>query len=107
MNRIVAILSSTVINVSGEYDVRVGIPFADVEGVKGVTHYVGHPDTRAVVESLGAEYAGKGARFEGLEVGEAFMAFPLSNPNRDSGWTKDEALDSVEQLRVTLVRRTG
>lgn len=99
---LVAVLSSTVINVSGNYDVEVGV---DMPDIKGLTHFVGHPDTRKVIESLGAVYAGAGELFKGLEVGESFIAVPLANPDRSSGWTVDQALKSVNDLRVTLITR--
>lgn len=100
--KVVAVLSSTVINVSGNYDVEVGVSMPEIQGL---THYVGHPDTRKVVEELGAKYAGQGELFKGLEVGESFVAVPLANPDRSSGWTVDQALESIDQLRVTLVTR--
>ena len=98
----VAVLSSTVINVSGQYSVEVGIPLPNV---KGLTHYVGHPDTNKLITALGAVYAGTGALFNGLAVGESFIAVPLANPNRDAGFTVDQALTSLDQIRVTRVTR--
>jgi len=101
---LVAILSSTVINVSGEYSVEVGI--AMPENIKGLPHYVGHPDTRKLIDTLGAEYQ-EGKLFNGLAVGESFLAVPLANPKREAGWTVDQALGSINELRVTKVTRTA
>lgn len=100
----VAVLSSTVINVSGQYAIEVGIP---MPGVRGKPSYVGHPDTLKLLAALGANYQGAGVLFNGLAVGESFIAVPLANPNRDAGFTVDQALQSVNQLRVTRVTRIG
>lgn len=100
----VAVLSSTVINVSGQYDVQVGVSMPDV---KGLPSYVGHPDTAALLSELGVEAQARGALFNGLEVGQSFVAVPLQNPDRSEGWTKDQALASLDQVRVTIVTRIG
>lgn len=98
----VAVLSSTVINVTGKYSVEVNIP---LPSVKGLPSYVGHPDTAALLAALGANKVS--GLFEGLRVGESFIAVPLANPNRAEGWVVDQALQSVDQLRVTRVTRIG
>lgn len=103
INTIVAALSSTVINVTGEYRVEVGISVPN--SLEGIPHYVGHPDTAAVLNRLGAVAQPKGSMFGGLEIGQSFVAVPLQNPDRSGGWTVDQALASVDQLRVTLVTR--
>lgn len=99
---LIAVLSSTVINVSGKYDVQVSVEMPDI---KGLPSYVGHPDTAAVLEKLGVNKVS--GLFAGLEVGQSFLAVPLSNPNRDEGWTVDQALSSLSELRVTIVTRVG
>lgn len=98
---IVAGLSSTVINRRGTYEVEVDL--AMPESLAGVPHYVGHPSTKAVLDSLGAEKVA--GLFGGLEVGESFLAFPIVNPRGDAEWTLDRALASRDELRVTLVTR--
>lgn len=98
----VAVLSSTVINVSGEYKVEVNVPLPDI---KGLPSYVGHPDTLKLLAALGADYQGAGVLFQGLAVGESFIAVPLANPNRDAGFTVDQALSGLDQIRVTRVTR--
>ena len=100
--KIVAVLSSTVINVSGVYEVKVGVPMPDV---KGLPSYVGHPDTAKLLEHLEVVPQPKGALFSGLEPGDSFLAVPLANPDRSAGWTVDQALVGIESLRVTLVTR--
>lgn len=100
----VAILSSTVINISGRYDVEVGIPMPEISGLPS---YVGHPDTASLLAKLGVEPMLKGSMFNGLEIGQSFIAVPLANPNRSEGWTVDQALASLDGLRVTRVTRIG
>ena len=98
----VAVLSSTVINVSGEYKVEVNVALPDI---KGLPSYVGHPDTAALLAALGANKVG--GLFQGLAVGESFIAVPLANPNRSEGWVVDQALSGLDQIRVTRVTRIG
>ncbi|MDH4330907.1 MAG: hypothetical protein OEV93_05170 [Candidatus Moranbacteria bacterium] len=98
---VVAGLSSTVINVSGQYDVLVGIPMP--KDLSGLPHYVGHPDTKAFLDKLGGRKTP--GLFEGLRVGESFLAFPLQNSRKDNEWTVDQALNDIEEIRVTLVTR--
>ncbi len=98
---VVAALSSTVINRTGQYEVTVGLDLP--ESLAGVPHYVGHPSTKAVLDSIGAEKVP--GLFNGLEVGESFLAFPIVNPRGDAEWTIDRALESRDEIRVTLVTR--
>jgi hypothetical protein len=44
--------------------------------IAGVPHYIGHPDTRALVESLGAVQA-EAKFFAGLEVDQQAICFPI------------------------------
>ena len=104
MNTPSAILSSTIVNVSGLYEVQVNAPLPNLEGIPS---YVGHPDTAALLAELGVEAQPKGSLFGGLEVGQSFVAVPLQNPNRSQGWTVDQAVSGVDQLRVTIVTRVG
>lgn len=99
--KVVAALSSTVINVDGQYDVKVGLPMPT--DMKDVPHYVGHPSTKAVLDALGAEKVP--GLFDGLKVGESYLAFPIMNPRGDGEWTVDRALASPDEIRVILVTR--
>jgi hypothetical protein len=100
--KLVAVLSSTVINVSGQYDVEVGVEMPDV---KDMPSYVGHPDTAQLLAECGVKQMPKGELFNGLQIGESFIAVPLANPNRDTGWTVDQSLSTLDDLRVTSVTR--
>src|SRR3989344_1483987 len=99
--KVVAGLSSTVINVDGTYEAVAGLPMP--LALDGLPHYVGHPSTKSVLDSLGAEKVP--GLFGGLAVGESFLAFPIVNPRGDGEWTVDRALASRDELRVTLITR--
>jgi len=48
----VAILSTTVFPLDGDYTVKT-VSISDIPDITGVPHYIGHPDTKKIVESLG------------------------------------------------------
>lgn len=100
----VAILSSTVINRSGTYGVECGVAL-DPKEVAVVAHFIGHPDTASLLIGLGAVPQPKGMLFSWLEVGQRFLAVPLSNPDRSAGWTVDQAIKGIGDMRITRVTR--
>lgn len=72
--------------------------------------YVGHPATRALLEALGATTDASGVngapgRWAGPAIGEAYLAVPLNNNQRQAGWTADEAVQSVAELRAIRCTR--
>ena len=97
--QIQAILSSTVLNVEGVYEAK----FVSMPEVGGIPHYVGHPATKELLDTLGAVHTT--GLFGGLEVGQSFLAVPVQNPSRDEGWTVHKAIDGLQDLRVTLITR--
>lgn len=101
---VVAILSSTVLPIDGDYRRR-EITFPG--NLEGVQHYVGHPATKELVEALGATRA-ESNLFGGLEVGEACLCVPLAKPRDDgkSEWTNHAAVESTKDLKAILVIRT-
>jgi hypothetical protein len=69
----------------------------------GATSYVGHPATKALIEALGAQtVTGKWA---GPAVGESYLAVPLAQNNREGGYTQDQAIESVSELRAIRCTR--
>ena len=75
----VAVLTSTVIPKDGLYSVASYHRGAAERGeivCKGVKHYVGHPSTAKVVESMGA-IASADKLFPGLMVGESALVATL------------------------------
>lgn len=96
----VAVLSTTVLT-DGTFTCET-IPFP--QELSGIPHYVGHPDTKALVEALGAVKAPTNL-FEGLEVGESYLAVPLANNQRADGWTVHQAVAGLHQLKAKVVTR--
>jgi hypothetical protein len=97
---LVAVLSSTVLGIDGVYR-RQEVNFPNIEGV---VHFVGHPNTKALIEGLGAVPSTE-KLFSGLEVGQAFLAVPLAQNPREEGWTKDTAVLSVTELKAVVITR--
>lgn len=79
------------------------VPFPS--SLAGATSYVGHPATRALLEALGAEtLTGK---WVGPAIGEQYLAVPLAQNNREGGYTQDQAVESVAELRAILLERVA
>ena len=97
---LVAVLSSTVLT-DGEFRCET-ISFPS--DLSGVPHYVGHPDTKVLIETLGAVQASE-KLFTGLQVGESYLAVPLANNSRDAGWTVHKAVSDLSQLTAKKVTR--
>ena len=98
--KVVAVLSSTVLT-EGTFKCQ-DVGFADVD-LAGVPSFVGHPDTKTLLERLGVESVP--GLFLGLSVGESFLAVPLANNKREPGWTVDQAVAGLGELRAKLVTR--
>lgn len=97
---VVAILSSALAFAGGVYkSEEVEFP----KDLTGIPSYCGHPNTRALLTALGAEYVP--GRREGPQVGESFLAVPLARNERADGYTKDVAVESVRELDAILVTR--
>ena len=68
--KIKALLSTTVFPMDGTYTItRLGI----TPDVSGIQHYIGHPDTKSILESLGA-IPSESKLFPGLLPGESAIA---------------------------------
>ena len=110
MNKYEAILSTTVMPYDGTYTVRT-LQGAEREetlaGRAGVPHYIGHPDTKAIVEAIGAVPAPT-KLFKGLEVGEALVAFPIKqglSTRATEGFTSHQAIKELGTLDVRVLAR--
>lgn len=100
-----AVLSSTVLSLDGSYTVQT-LDSAPV--VSGLPHYVGHPDTKAVLDAAGAVHT-KGL-FAGLQVGQAFYACSLAQPRNggaDDHTTHQAVTDPLNDLVWRLVTRVA
>ena len=97
-----AILSSTILNVEGTYKAE----FVTAESIifEGVPSYCGHPNTAAILADLGVTKPETNL-FEGLEIGQSFLAVPLMNNPRTEGHTVHQSIETISELRLTLVTR--
>ncbi len=106
-----AILSTTVLPIDGTYNVRT-VQGAERDSIlncliSGVPHYIGHPDTKAIVEALGATQAST-KLFAGLEVGEQAVCFPIKQGQSSrvaEGFTVHQAIAEIETLDVRVISR--
>jgi hypothetical protein len=105
-----AILSTTVLPIDGTYKVYTLAGEARehlLNSLSGVPHYVGHPDTKAIVEALGATQAPT-KLFTGLEVGEQAVCFPIKqglSTRATEGFTVHQAIEEVGTLDVRVITR--
>ncbi len=131
-----AVLSTTVLPLDGTYKIEtVGIvvrcPICQGEGniypgideveecglcmgqgktlldLSGVPNYVGHPDTKAIVESLGATQVPT-KLFPGLQPGEQAIAFPIQqgkSTRKDEGFSSPHQEVKLEDLQVRVITR--
>lgn len=104
--KIVAILSTTVLPLDGTYAV-VTLPKGSIPDLSGVPHYIRHPDTKNIVESLGA-IAAPTNLFAGLGVREQAVCFPitqgLSSRVTEGVTTPNQSVD-LGMLSVRVITR--
>ena len=84
------------------------VPFP--ASLAGMVSYVGHPNTRQVLEALGAVTDASGVngapgKWAGPAVGESYLAVPLAQNARAEGWTANTAVESVAELKAILCTR--
>ena len=95
-----AVLSTTLLLQPGTYKAE---QLDSLPDVVGVPHYVGHPDTRTMLDAAGAVYTP--GRFGGLDVGESYLAVPLRLPERtgEAGSVPNQkaGADDIRPMRVT------
>lgn len=104
MTRLTAVLTSTVLTPGVFRATEINLATTTLTGVP---HYIGHPSTRSVVESLGAIPAPE-RFFAGLQPGEAYLAVrlrPESNTSRASGGITLDTEVSISDLEAMLVER--
>jgi hypothetical protein len=105
-----AVLSTVVIPVDGTYTVRtISEPEYDriIEEMQGVPHYVGHPDTKSIVERFGAIPAAS-KLFEGLQPGESAICFPIvqGKTNRAvDGYSQPHQAVTIIDLCLRVITR--
>lgn len=102
----VAVLSTTVLPLDGVYRVQT-LPPGEIPALVGVPHYIGHPDTKAIVEELGAVPAPT-KLFPGLAVGEQAICFPIAqgkSARAVDGFTSPHQSVSFDDLQVRVITR--
>lgn len=100
-----AILSTTVLPKDGLYKVET-LPKGVLPVIKGVPHYVGHPATREIIESLGGVKA-ESNLFTGLEPGEKAVCFPIQqgkSSRAEEGKTVDQEVE-LSDLSIRVITR--
>lgn len=105
-----AILSTTVLPLDGTYSVKT-LKGAErdecLRGLAGVPHYVGHPDTKVIVEAMGAVPAPT-KLFKGLEVGQSCVCVPIKqglSTRASEGFTVHQAISELGTLDVRVLTR--
>lgn len=114
--KIVAILSTTVLPLDGTYTVKTtnnGSPEQNNERLEilqsliGVNHYIGHPDTKAIVEGLGGIQS-PCKLFTGLQIGQSAICFPIKqglSSRSAEGFTLHQAITEMDTLDVKILTR--
>jgi len=100
-----AILSTTVLPLDGVYRVTT-LSEGERVDIEGVPHYIGHPATREIVESLGAIKA-ESNLFTGLMPGEIAVCFPIAqgkSSRASEGKTIDQDV-TWDDLVVRIIER--
>jgi hypothetical protein len=103
-----AVLSTTVLPLDGTYRVET-LPAGNLPDIVGVPHYIGHPDTRNLVEALGAVQA-ETKLFSGLNPGERAVCFPIQQGKSTrvtEGFTSPHQSVSLSDLSVRIITRIG
>ena len=101
----VAVLSTTVLPLDGTYRVETILNI----DITGVPHYIGHPDTRALVESFGAVQA-ETKLFAGLQLGEQAVCFPIQqgkSSRASEGFTSPHQAVGLEDISIRVITRMG
>lgn len=107
MNNIVAILSTTVLPLDGTYQVFTLSKDVDISIIKDVPHYIGHPDTKAIIQDLGA-VAAPTKLFAGLKVGQSALCFPImqgKSLRKDDGFSSAHQSVSLADLDIRIITR--
>lgn len=97
---VVAILSTTLLQSEGVYQYT---PLTDAPDVTGISHYVGHPATRHILDFSGAVYTP--GLFAGLQVGQAVYVAQLKDPRKGGAFTVDAPNVGSDDLKWGMVIR--
>lgn len=104
--RIVAVLSTTVLPLDGTYEVKT-LPQGHCPILTGILHYVEHPDTKGIVEGLGAVQAPT-KLFSGLQPGEQAVCSPIAqgkSTRANEGFTTPHQSVDISDLSIRVITR--
>jgi hypothetical protein len=105
---VTAVLSTTILPLDGTYQVKT--LSADERAklnLSGVPHYIGHPDTKSIVEGFGAIQAPT-KLFTGLQPGQNALCFPIvqgKSSRVTEGVTTPNQSVTLEDLEIRLLTR--
>lgn len=102
---LVAILGSSILTAPGLYRYT-DVPTSDLDliDLEGLPHYVGHPTTKGIIEKLGGTPA-TSKYFDGLNVGESYIAFSLKSSRGPKGWSEDQSDITMDDFVLKLITR--
>ena len=94
-----AVLSTTILPLDGNYSVKT---IKDID-ITGVSHYIGHPATKEIVEKFGAIEA-PSKLFTGLQIGESAICFSIKqgmSSRKELGYTvHQDVIKDMLQIRI-------
>jgi len=100
-----AVLSTTVIPLDGVYQIKT---LTKIPDITGISHYIGHPTTKEIVESLGAVKSPTNL-FEGLkESGDYALCFSIKqgmSTRKEEGFTTPHQEINITMLDVRMIIR--
>jgi hypothetical protein len=106
MTKLISVLSTTVLPLDGTYTVQT-LPAGNIPDITGLPHYIGHPDTRDIVQSLGAVPA-PSKLFAGLQPGQSAVCFPITqglSSRASDGFTSPHQSVDLSMLSVRVITR--
>ena len=101
---IIALLSTTVLPLDGTYTVQ---RLENIPNVTGLPHYIGHPDTKRIVENMGAIQS-ESRLFESLLPGQSAIACSIQHgmsTRATQGFTNPHQEVTVDMLEFRLITR--
>ena len=106
--RPIAVLSTTILPLDGTYTVRtLTQDERNRVNLSGCVHYIGHPDTKQIVEELGA-FQAPTRLFGGLQVGEKALCFPIvqgKSSRVTEGFTNPNQSVILSDLEIRVLTR--
>ena len=101
---IVAILSTSVMPKDGIYSIRT-VNRKKIN-LHGLPHYIGHPCTKKIIESMGA-VAAPDRTFHGLDVGEEAICVPIKHRKnkREHRFARANQVVGIKDLCFRILKR--